>query len=285
MISSEDVENFQVVLEEGKNMLYLLQNHKIKTEANYQSKFFKYLDKPSISKLILPYLDFKDIAHLRMTCRLMNETCTSFTSFVLFRRRVIRENAKEEKRPQGLYNDEDESEPQSKEDFITRINTLKSVKDFLSDKLFQSEKVIKLYKNDLEYLKSENAGFNEIKERLQTELDESRNEVEEKKKETIVLKQKYETLNKKYEENKNESDQKIKDLSKEIEGLKSDKHKLTAAVVQLKKMTDDLKKKNISKAEALKAIKNFFMNSTLLNLKNVPEFTEQQANQKGKSEN
>ena len=52
------------------------------------------------------------------------------------------------------------------------------------------------------------------------------------------------------------------------------KNKFAAAVVQLKKITDDLKKKNMSKSEALKAIKNFFMNSTMLKLKDIEGFKE-----------
>ena len=46
----------------------------------------------------------------------------------------------------------------------------------------------------------------------------------------------------------------------------------------MKKITEDLKKKNSSKAEALLAIKNFFMNSTLVKLKDIEGFKEAEIN-------
>ena len=47
----------------------------------------------------------------------------------------------------------------------------------------------------------------------------------------------------------------------------------------MKKITEDLKKKNASKAEALLAIKNFFMNSTLVKLKEIEGFKEAEENE------
>ena len=81
-------------------------------------------------------------------------------------------------------------------------------------------------------------------------------------------------MNQKYDENVNENNKIIDDLKKENEQLKNEKNKFAAAVVQLKKITDDLKKKNVSKSEAFKAIKNFFMNSTMLKLKDIEGFKE-----------
>ena len=50
----------------------------------------------------------------------------------------------------------------------------------------------------------------------------------------------------------------------------------------MKKITEDLKKKNSSKAEALLAIKNFFMNSTLVKLKDIEGFKEAEMSNSGK---
>jgi hypothetical protein len=51
--------------------------------------------------------------------------------------------------------------------------------------------------------------------------------------------------------------------------LKAEKSSLTNGVVKLKRLIEDLKKKNIEKSEALKSIKNFFMTSTVFKLKNL----------------
>ena len=65
--------------------------------------------------------------------------------------------------------------------------------------------------------------------------------------------------------------------------MKKDKTKLATAIVQMKKITEDLKKKNTSKAEALLAIKNFFMNSTLVKLKDIEGFKEGEENSENKN--
>jgi hypothetical protein len=39
--------------------------------------------------------------------------------------------------------------------------------------------------------------------------------------------------------------------------------------MKLKKLIEELKKKNLEKSEALKSIKDFFMSSTVFKLKNV----------------
>ena len=67
----------------------------------------------------------------------------------------------------------------------------------------------------------------------------------------------------------------VEDLKTENEGLKKDKSKLTNGLIQLKKIADDLKRKNTSKTEALIAIKSFFMNETLIKLNKINEFSEE----------
>ena len=138
------------------------------------------------------------------------------------------------------------------DDIQIQVESLKSINEFLKNKLFESEKIIKVYKN----------------------LEQSREEQENIKKENILLKQKYEDLKKKYDENNKINLNVIENLKKDNDGLKKDKTKLATAIVQMKKITEDLKKKNSSKAEALLAIKNFFMNSTLVKLKDIEGFKE-----------
>jgi hypothetical protein len=56
--------------------------------------------------------------------------------------------------------------------------------------------------------------------------------------------------------------------------LKSEKNNLTGGILKLKKIAEDLKKKNTEKSEALKSIRNFFMTSTLFKIKNISDLEE-----------
>ena len=258
---------------EFQNQLNSLQNIRLKNESNCQSKFFEYLDRVTIVEFICPFLELKDMISLRSTCRIMNITICSMRNFLL---QIYYVKSKYKK-----------SEPKEKQidlptlnsnlgadDIQIQVESLKSINEFLKNKLFESEKIIKVYKNDIDYLKSESKSQEEMTSRLKETLEQSREEQENIKKENILLKQKYEDLKKKYDENNKINLNVIENLKKDNDGLKKDKTKLATAIVQMKKITEDLKKKNSSKAEALLAIKNFFMNSTLVKLKDIEGFKE-----------
>jgi hypothetical protein len=59
------------------------------------------------------------------------------------------------------------------------------------------------------------------------------------------------------------------DLTKQLEEFKNDKLTLTNGVLKLSKIIEDLKRKNSVKSEALKSIRNFFLNSTLFKIKKM----------------
>jgi hypothetical protein len=67
---------------------------------------------------------------------------------------------------------------------------------------------------------------------------------------------------------------KTEDLIKNVDDLKNDKVTLTNGILKLKKISDDLKKKNIEKSEALKSIRNFFLTSTVFKIKNMAELED-----------
>jgi small-conductance mechanosensitive channel len=69
--------------------------------------------------------------------------------------------------------------------------------------LYQSESILKVYKNDLEFLKSELNSQNEITERLSETLNQTRDELEEVRKQNMQLKQQLDDTNKKFDENVN----------------------------------------------------------------------------------
>ena len=283
---NEDLEfqnQLNSLLTDGQSLLNSWQNIRLRNESNYQSKFFEYLDRVTIVEFICPFLEFKDMIALRSTCRLMNTTICSMRNFLsriyYIKLKYKKEEPKEKPVDIAVLNSN-----LGADDIQIQVESLKSINEFLKNKLFESEKIIKVYKNDIDYLKSESKSQEEITSRLKETLEQSREEQENIKKENILLKQKYEDLKKKYDENNKINLNIIENLKKDNEGLKKDKTKLAAAIVQMKKITEDLKKKNSSKAEALLAIKNFFMNETLVKLKEIEGFKEDEIKEEEKKD-
>ena len=272
------------LLTDGQSLLSSLQNIRLKNESNYHCKFFEYLDRASIVQFICPYLEIKDMIALRSTCRLMNQTISSMRNLLThsyyIKNKYKSKQPKEKQIDMTLLNSN-----LSGEDMQIQVESLKNINEFLKNKLFESEKIIKVYKNDIDYLKDESKSQEEMTGRLKETLEQTREEQENIKKENILLKQKYEDLKKKYDENNKSHLNVIENLRKDNEGLKKDKTKLATAIVQMKKITEDLRKKNASKAEALLAIKNFFMNSTLVKLKEIEGFKEAEENSENNNKN
>ena len=272
------------LLTDGQSLLNSLQNIRLRNESNYNCKFFNYLDRASIVQFICPYLEIKDMISLRSTCRLMNQTISSMRNLLshsyYIKKKYQQMQPKEKQIDIATLNSN-----LGAEDIQIQVESLKSINEFLKNKLFESEKIIKVYKNDIDFLKSESKAQEEITSRLKETLEQSREEQENIKKENILLKQKYEDLKKKYDENNKSHLNVIENLRKDNEGLKKDKNKLATHLLQIKKVAEDYKKKNASKGEALMAIKKFFMNTTLTKLKEIEGFKEAESNSENNNKN
>ena len=70
-----------------------------------------------------------------------------------------------------------------------------------------------------------------------------------------------------------------------MEELKNERNNLSTGVLKLKKISDDLKKKNIEKSEALKSIRNFFLTSTIFKIKSIADYEENYKKEKNISSN
>jgi hypothetical protein len=265
--------NIDKTLEDAKRLLNQFQKIKLRNESNYESKFFQYLDKLSIIQLILPYLETKDLFNFRLSSRLINSTVCSMPNMILSQYR-LKLKIKKENNPPKIDLNALNAQINNEEDIKVQVKSLREINEFLKTKLFQSENIIRVCKNDIEYMKNEAKNQEDIISKLNQTLSQTSKEEEEIKKENKILKHQLEDLNKKYDESVEQNSKIIDDLKKETEQLKGEKNKFAAAVIQLKKITDDLKKKNVSKSEALKAIKNFFMNSTMLKLKDIEGFKD-----------
>lgn len=271
---TETIQNdLDKAIEDTKSLLNTFQNLKIITESNYNNKFFEYLDKSSIIQFILPFLEMKDMFQFRLTCRLINTTICSMSNMILYVKK-LKQSIKKENKPKKIDLNLLSAQVENEEDLKIQVQTLKNVNEFLKQKLFESEKVIKIRGNDIEILKNESKSQEEMIMRLNETLEKSNEEQEETKKLNIILKQQLEDSKKKYEEYVENNVKNTDNLKNEIKQLKSDKSKLGEAVIKFKKASEELKRKNISKAEVLKAIKNFFMNSTLIKLKEIKGFED-----------
>lgn len=272
--SPETIQNdLDKAIEDTKSLLNTFQNLKIITEQNYNNKFFEYLDKSSIIQFILPFLEMKDMFQFRLTCRLINNTICSMSNMILYVKK-LKQSIKKDNKPKKIDLNALSAQVENEEDLKIQVQTLKGVNEFLKQKLFESEKVIKIRGNDIEILKNESKSQEEMIMRLNETLEKSNEEQEETKKLNIILKQQLEDSKKKYDEYVENNVKNTENLKNEIKQLKSDKSKLGEAVIKFKKASEELKRKNISKAEVLKAIKNFFMNSTLLKLKEIKGFDD-----------
>ena len=209
----------------------------------------------------------------RLTCRLINSTICSMSNMILYVKK-LKQSIKKENKPKKIDLNILSAQVENEEDLKIQVQTLKNVNEFLKQKLFESEKVIKIRGNDIEILKNESKSQEEMIMRLNETLEKSNEEQEETKKTNIILKQQLEDSKKKYDEYVENNVKNTDNLKNEIKQLKSDKNKLGEAVIKFKKASEELKRKNISKAEVLKAIKNFFMNSTLIKLKEIKGFED-----------
>lgn len=197
----EDKTKIERIVKDAKELLSIFEDIKSKSEINNQSKLFKHIDRVTIAKYIIPYLDLKDIVNFRSTCRDVNSSVSSTVAMVSYYKAMNNKKSNNNSndlnsmilRPFNELNDCD--------DIQVEIESLKKIRDFLTQKLYQSESIIKLFRNDLEYLKSELISQTEISERLSETLTQTRDELEEAKKHSLQYKQKVDDINKKFDEN------------------------------------------------------------------------------------
>jgi hypothetical protein len=196
----EDKTKIEKIVKDAKELLSIFEDIKSKSEINNQSKLFKHIDRVTIAKYIIPYLDLKDIVNFRSTCRDVNSAVSSTVAMVSYYKAV---NSKKNNNNNELNNMmlRPFSELNDCDDIQVEIESLKKIRDFLTQKLFQSESIIKLYRNDLEYLKSELISQTEITDRLSETLTQTRDELEEAKKHSLQYKLKLDDINKKFDEN------------------------------------------------------------------------------------
>ena len=72
------------IIKEAKDLLSILDEQKSKLEINNNSRILKYIDRVTISKYIVPYLDIKDLINFRTTCKDINGAVSSTVALVSY---------------------------------------------------------------------------------------------------------------------------------------------------------------------------------------------------------
>jgi hypothetical protein len=72
------------IVKEAKDLLKIFEEFKTKSEINTESVLFKYIDRVTIAKTIVPYLDIKDLINFRTTCKDVNTAVSSTVALVSY---------------------------------------------------------------------------------------------------------------------------------------------------------------------------------------------------------
>jgi hypothetical protein len=81
-------------VKEAKDLLSIFEEVKQKTDLNSSSLLFKYLDRVTIAKFILPYLELKDLVNFRSTCKDINTSVSSTVAIVSYYKSVQKKSNK-----------------------------------------------------------------------------------------------------------------------------------------------------------------------------------------------
>lgn len=79
-----DKDKMEKIIKEAKDLLNIFDDYKFKNDINNNSRILKYIDRVTISKYIVPYLDLKDIINFRSTCKDINGAVSSTVALVSY---------------------------------------------------------------------------------------------------------------------------------------------------------------------------------------------------------
>lgn len=84
----EEKDKLNKIIDEAKILLNIFEQIKEKADTNNQCLFLKYMDRVTIGRMIVPYLDIKDILEFRFTCKDINAAVSSTVSLVSYYKAV-----------------------------------------------------------------------------------------------------------------------------------------------------------------------------------------------------
>jgi hypothetical protein len=110
VIKMEEFDKLEKVVKDAKELLHLFEDIKEKAEINNKTTLFKNIDKLTIAKYIIPYLDIKDIINFRTTCKGINAATSSTVAIVSYYKAINKRKQVENMslRPFNELNDTDD---------------------------------------------------------------------------------------------------------------------------------------------------------------------------------
>ena len=79
-----DKDKMEKIIKEANDLLNVFEEYKSKIEINNNSQILKYIDRVTIAKYIVPYLDLTDIINFRSTCKDINAAVSSTVALVSY---------------------------------------------------------------------------------------------------------------------------------------------------------------------------------------------------------
>lgn len=195
--------NIQAILSESNILLNILNDFQKKVLCNEDNSFLK-IGRFTIAKTIIPFLNFEDITKFRLTCKDINFSCSSTIALVSYYKSTIKNSKSDSQKSSNTIMLKQFDDINNRildnnlaDDVNAELDTLKNIRVFLSKKLLESENVIRIFKNDIEYLRGELKTQNMINEKLSENFQNAQYELQQVKKDNLHLNTKNEDLNKK----------------------------------------------------------------------------------------
>ena len=276
---------------QASSLLDSLKIMQLKLIKNSQSNFLNLIDKNILVRNIFPYLDIKDLMNSRLVCKdicsAVESPMTLITALKIINKSTQKITNTISSNKLNIFNSHNVAKEINKnklksfndisdiEDVQVQIENLKNINDFLAKKIFKSESFIKVCKTDIDYLKKQLSSQQQLTETLKENLTNTRLELEDCKKKNNVLQNKYEEADKNLKESTIKLKQENQVLSTENDKIKYEVETLNGIIYKLKKSKEELLNKNKEKANALKCIRGFFINSNLFKIKNIADLEKE----------
>lgn len=81
------------IVKEAKDLMGIFEEFKQKADVNNNSDILKYLDRVTIAKNIVPYLELKDLINFRSTCKDINAAVSSTVAIVSYYKSVQKKSS------------------------------------------------------------------------------------------------------------------------------------------------------------------------------------------------
>ncbi len=118
-------EKIEMIIGDAKELLNLFEDLKEKADINNKSLILRHIDRNTIAKNIIPYLELEDIINFRTTCKDINSTISSTIALVSYSKTIKNKKSDSENQVPQLRNLKDTNEI---DDIEIELESVKRVK-------------------------------------------------------------------------------------------------------------------------------------------------------------